>query len=71
MHSKLARYLGQLPRQVRWQAELLALETAEEDQAGLIAAATTELDMLTTRLAMALAARTEPIAARASQRMVT
>lgn len=44
MHSKLARYLGQLPRQVRWQAELLALETAGEDQTGLIATATTELD---------------------------
>lgn len=43
-HTKLARYLGLVPRQVRWQAELLALEALEEDWTGPVAAATRELD---------------------------
>ncbi|MBL9135602.1 MAG: hypothetical protein JNK85_07025 [Verrucomicrobiales bacterium] len=43
-HTKLARYLGLVPRQVRWQAELLALESLEEDRTGLVAAATRVLD---------------------------
>jgi len=43
-HTKLARYLGLVPRQVRWQAELLALDALEDDRTGLVAAATRELD---------------------------
>lgn len=43
-HTKLARHLGLVPRQVRWQAELLALDAVEQDRTGLVAAATRELD---------------------------
>lgn len=43
-HTKLARYLGLVPRQARWQAELLALDAVAGDRTGLIAMAAKELD---------------------------
>lgn len=44
MHTNLARYVAQVPRQARWQAELLALEAVEQDRTGVLARAGREFD---------------------------